>query len=301
MTKTRKKKVFWNPQEEHLITTQVVELLTQFDHIKLLDAIRQAQDEVLPTERKRDIKTVKNAPQSLLLMIATAQKNKAAATIEKAEPLLEDLTVASITTPERARVIAADNLARSTTSPAPTTTKTWEVLLRDFLIDVVVGATRRILEDPLTRELANDFWAGVAKREVTASFVPPELRGYGTPGAGKSAKHNPEGEVAEPKRVRVRKVLIVGLKPPQRPNLESAFNGRLLLKFWLDESTQLLQSKAASVDHVICTMGASSHKAMDSLAAAGVKHPVRVNGGGSSIEAALNEIVKLGTIPINGD
>lgn len=283
MKSARKTKVFWTEPEHELVAAWVVEIRSpdRSPELSILDAVRLAQETTLPANRQKQLRQMKNLPSKLLHLIQSGLRAPISTLLSSppapSAPLLETPLNGS---PKHEGALAKPGLSGS--SP-------WEGVVRGFLVDVLVDCAKRLLADPTVKELAADFWAGVARREVESSFISPALR----------SRHDPTG-VFPVKKTRLRKVLIVGLKPAQRPVFESAYRDKLLLKFWCDENPDLLRSKAASSDHVLCTMDATSHASftMAQKALGPNKKVVRIVGAASSIHAGLAEIINLGTVPL---
>ena len=236
--KPRKVKVFWKEPELQDLAAWVVEMRSpdRSPELSILEAVRMAQDALLGADRHKQLRQVKNMPPELIKLIQRGFRRDTSVLKPKVDPDREpppepvhkelaasqkNLESALSGSESQPAALAKPGLS----GPAPTAASPWEGVLRGFLVDILVDTARRLLSDPLVHSLAQDFWAGVVRREITSTSI-PSVR-----------YHNPEqnGGV-HPKKSRLRKILIVGLKPSQRPVFESRYQGQLACKFWCDES-----------------------------------------------------------------
>ncbi len=166
-------------------------------------------------------------------------------------------------------------------APPPPPPRSEREILLDFLADVVVAAAIRLADEPKIRAMLQ----GVIPADVHAAVAPIVIHTIA------NGKHDPGPFQTEKPRPPV--VMILGLKPHQRAMFESRFHDRLRIKFWYDESLDLLKSKVGGSEKIYAVMGACSHEAVEACNAAGANgRLIRVTGGHNELNDVLEAFVR---------
>lgn len=240
-------RIRWTPEERAKIVDSALKVLLANPAMSIIESVRRVQNETLPSQRRRNLATIGMLP----IEVRTALEQRRAAAMGKVEfvPIEE----------HRQAVLAAVELGRKV--------EELEALVSSQRSHIM--ALETIPKPPTEIEVLKGFFVDIASEVIargrgvpggphpTTLVVPPFEEHRISPGP--SARHDPEprGESKERQPV----VLVCGIKPKDRPYFESHFNGRLRIKWWFDESYDLLKSKARGSEIAFLVMGDLSHEA----------------------------------------
>jgi len=244
-------------------------------------AVKRIQAQVLPPERCRSLKSLASAEAvAPFIRVLEAQKAKcrvirdapapAPAPAPQQEETFEDVGVLATTS----RVLEAMR-EEPAPAPAPALKAVLVDVASDLIAEVLVESVRKLLTHPDVARMLNTWQLGHMPAVVRTEPVP---------------KHNPVPASA-PKADQL-SLLVCGFKPHQQSQFLTAFPD-LHLRFWYaerpNEGLNVLKEKARGADAVLFTMEATSHSAVAVVQALGRKI-VRVTGGGTAMQAAINAL-----------
>jgi hypothetical protein len=259
----------WDDDERARLAAAVLPMLVSDKKLSIVEAVRRAQDTVLPADRRRKLPNLGSVPTELRMVLT---QRRAAALGESSVVPTEALKAAN----ERAE--AAEALAaeiQGQLSAAQAARAEAEVDVSDLRVQIEsLRAHIRTLEALPKAPTEMEVLEGLLARVVAGALAknrelpgirleplkaPPPLAD--APVARAVAKHDPNGTPSERPRLPV--ILVVGCRPDKRPFFESTFKDRARFKWWLDESYKLLDDKAAGSDIAFCLMGNVDHAAVD--------------------------------------
>lgn len=261
-----KPKVFWRDAEKRALSAEAARLLADLEVGSTRDALMQAQNNVLPPERRRPIHTMTSVadwyPAQLQAAASALQREREAA--KAAADAQAEPTPVAPATPEPTTVVepAAPTLAAALGRP-------W-AQLREHLVQEVAG----IVAEGILRGLES---VRLSAPQQQPSSDQPEPR-----------VHVPF--VAEPAKERPPSVLVVGLRGGQVPQIEADFRGRLDLRFCgADDSKDRLRSMTERADTTVAFVDFLSHSHTDIIKAR-ARHYIETAGGMTSLRKTLADL-----------
>ncbi len=157
-------------------------------------------------------------------------------------------------------------------------------MLIDMLLTRFQQSATKVLADAIDYGVTRAF-----KNIVESAQGQKLLAQVGTPRpTPQPVKHNPTPEQEE--RTRLTRVLVAGLRPPERAPILDEFKGALDLRIWCEgESTQSLREMSKVADKTVLIINRLSHPEKDIIGRRDVVY-VEDNNGPRGVKEALTKI-----------